>query len=210
MIVEKLVHQILKVREQKTPLIIAIGGAADLGKTHLSRAIVKQLNEKKSSSSHLPLDAYLMDRIERKAKGLSGYQVEAHDMELIKEDLENWRNHGRISYHPYEHENGTKSKQAVSIQSSEVLLIEGLFSMRKLLQPYINYSIFIFTTNEKLKKIKQEADLVKRSYSKEYSEQLYEKEFELYKRNIEPFKNMADCKVSLSTKWKYTWKEKAS
>ena len=81
-------------------------------------------------------------------------------------NLENWIKKSEINHRPYYHKLGEKEKSYKRIESSEILLIEGLFSMDKLLLSYIDFSIFIFTTNEYLKKIRLEADIKKRNYTK--------------------------------------------
>ena len=208
MIENKIAELITELCNLQKPLIISICGAADLGKTHISKEVTRLLNIENTSSAHLTLDSYLLDRDERKEKGLSGYQIESHNIELIQSDLGNWIEKGEINYRPYCHKTGTKEEVYKSIKSSKVLLIEGLFSMDKLLLPYIDYSIFIFTSDENLRLIKYEADITKRGYTKAYSEKIYNAEFELYKKNIEPFKNVADCKIMLLNKWNYILQEK--
>ena len=68
---------------------------------------------------------------------------------------------------------------------------------------FIDMSIFLFTEGEQLKKIRQEADLVKRNYSLEFSKKIAVPEFRRYKLNIEPYKKQANYHLFLETKWKY-------
>ncbi|MEL7123210.1 MAG: hypothetical protein AAFO07_27425, partial [Bacteroidota bacterium] len=179
----------------------------DLGKSFLANKVVQLLNEQNIESSHLTLDSFLLDRADRKKKGISGYDVRAHHIIKIQSTLETWKNGQAIEFQPYDHHTGSKSENYRIITSSKLLLIEGLFSMHELVQPLIDLSFFFYTTDELLKEIKLEADLVKRKYTTKYSRKIYDKEFRIYKRNIKPFIEKADFMIFLKEKWKYDLKK---
>lgn len=208
MVDQLIVNKILEVQKRKESIIVAFCGAADLGKTYLANKVVGLLNNIHTKSSHLPLDSFLMDRAERKRMDISGYDIRAHNTKQILSSLEKWVQGEAIKFQPYNHQSGQKSKHYKIIKRCNVLLIEGLFSLEDSMLPLIDLSFFIDTDYEKLKAIKLEADLVKRGYSPEYSQKIYDKEFKLYKRNIEPFKAKADFRLLLKNKWQYELEEK--
>ena len=93
------------------PMIVAIGGAADLGKSYLSQSIVRRLNERGIKSGHLTLDSFLMDRTLRKSKGFSGYQIESYDIENALQALKHFKACKPLCYHPYDHKSGKKGAE---------------------------------------------------------------------------------------------------
>ncbi len=198
-----LLNKMIKLHQTKQPNIIAICGAADLGKSFLTKSMTQQLCNQQIDSHHLTLDSFLLDRSERKRKGWSGYQTEAHDLVAIKNTLALWKNGETISYQPYDHKTGTIHNTANKIPPSDILLVEGLFALHPLFEPFIDLSIFIHTSDDFLKKIKLEADLIKRNYTAEHSRAIYDAEFKLYQKNIAPFKENADVLLYLERKWIY-------
>ena len=207
MIEQLIADKILKVSRLQESTIVAFGGAADLGKSYLANKVAERLNDAHITTSHLTLDSFLMDRAERKKRGVSGYDERAHDIDHIVSTLENWVKGREIKFRPYDHRTGRKSQQSMTVGRSKVLLMEGLFSLHESIRPFIDLSFFLYTNDDKLKEIRLEADLVKRGYSPEYSEKIYEQEFELYKKNIEPYKTQANFKLFLQEKWHYVLEE---
>lgn len=203
MIEQVIINKIQEAQKEKGAIIVAIGGAADLGKTYLANTIIDALNRDKITSNHLTLDSFLMDRALRKKMNISGYDIRAHDMNRIVSTLEDWRQEKVIQFQPYDHKTGRKSDNYLEIQRCNVLLIEGLFALHESILPFLDLTFFIYTSDRQLKEIKLAADLVKRGYSVEYSLALYDKELVLYKKNIEPLKEKADFKLKLKEKWDY-------
>lgn len=68
---------------------------------------------------------------------------------------------------------------------------------------YIDITFFLYTSDKLLKKIRFDADLKKRKYTTEFSKLISENEFQLYKSNVEPYKESADYKLYLKEKWNY-------
>lgn len=207
MIEQSIVDKILDVHRAKKTIIVAFCGAADLGKTYLANAVVKSLNTYQIRSAHLGLDAFLMDRVQRKRRGISGYDPRAHDIQQIVSTLENWRESKPIKYYAYDHQAGEKCREYTLIDNCELLFIEGLFSLHETILPFIDLSFFLYTEDQMLKKIKLAADLIKRGYSPEYSKKIYPAEFELYKQHIEPMQEKADYRLFLQDKWQYMLEE---
>ena len=70
-----------------TQFSVAICGAADIGKSYLSRKLAVILNNQGIGTSHLPIDAFLLDRSERLRIGMSGYDAQAYDFDAIQKLL---------------------------------------------------------------------------------------------------------------------------
>ncbi|MDW3195251.1 MAG: hypothetical protein R8G66_22945 [Cytophagales bacterium] len=201
--IDKISSEILARRNCETASVISICGAADLGKTHIAKRITESLTRNNLTSNHLTLDSYLMDRKVRLEKKLSGYDIEAYNLTKAIKDLRDLKDGKSIHFYPYNHLSGMASSKSYEMNTSDIIIFEGLHSMHTSFSSFLDLSIFIYTQDENLKKIRKEADLIKRNYTKEFSNQISEKEFGLYKINIEPYRNRADYLIFLESKWNY-------
>jgi uridine kinase len=206
LIVDKISAEIIAHRNTSKLTIVSICGAADLGKSYLSKNISKELNNKNLKVNHLTMDSYLMDRKIRTEKGLSGYNIEAYNLAESFKDLTNLKNGESIDFYPYDHKTGKKSLNSVKIDSSDILIFDGLHSMHSSFIPHIDITFFLYTNDDFLKKIRVEADLKKRNYTTEFSKSISENEFYLYKTKVEPYKKNADYILYLKEKWNYQLK----
>ena len=200
---DKLSEEITSLQKTDTQTVISICGAADLGKSHLSKKIAESLTKRNLKTNHLTLDSYLMDRKSRNKKGLSGYDIEAYDSNEALNNLINLKNGQSIEFKSYNHKKGKKEDNSTIMNSTEILIFDGLHSMHSSFLPYIDITIFIYTEDNNLKKIRQEADLIKRNYTIEFSKKIFKSEFNLYKNNIEPYKEKANYLLFLESKWNY-------
>ncbi|AXG68545.1 phosphoribulokinase [Kordia sp. SMS9] len=183
--------------------IVAICGAADLGKSYLSKKIIESLATQNLKANHLTLDSYLIDRKTRNAKGISGYHIQAYDLNEALHNLTALKNGQSIDFKPYLHKEGKKGHDSIKLNPAEILIFDGLHSMHSSFLPHIDISIFLYTKEDTLKQIRTAADLVKRNYTIAFSKKISESEFSSYKINIEPYKNKADHLLFLESKWNY-------
>lgn len=198
-----LTNKIISLTQFNKPIIVAICGAADLGKSYLSTQLTQLLNDKQFSAAHLPLDSFLIDREERHRLGLSGYNLEAYHINDALKYLAQFKKKQPISFHPYHHKTGKKELFFQQLNPSTILIFDGLHTMNQIFSSFVDYTIFIYTNDHDLKKIRTAADLSKRDYTLEFSKKISQKEFDLYKMNIDSFKEIADCKLFLGKKWNY-------
>lgn len=195
----------------EAPLIVALCGAADLGKSHISQSLVDQLSAGGCSAAHLPLDAYLIDRAQRLKRGISGYQPQSYDLAKVEQDLRSYKCGKAIGYHPYDHALGKTEKSTTNRAApSCVLILDGLHSMHQRLLPLLSLSIFVYTDDASLKKIRHQANLHKRQQTIEQSQALAELEFASYKGHIELYKEQADILLRLTHKWHYDLERKSN
>lgn len=189
--------------EKKRQTIISICGAADLGKSYLSREVVKKLSIKGISANHLTLDSFLIERSIRLQLGISGYQIEAYEQKLALEALSQFKQGKSIYYYPYNHDAGKRGPKLEILKPSSVLIFDGVQSMHKSFLFYSDFSVFIYTEDDNLKRIRYEADLTKRNYTTDFAKDNSEPEFIQYKTEIEPYKTQADFRLYLQKKWTY-------
>jgi uridine kinase len=190
----------------RMPILVAICGAADLGKTHLCMQLVSELVKTGISAGHLTLDSYLMDRAKRAALGISGYQPEAYNLHMIKRDLLAFLSNGSIEYFPYDHAEGKALPPADTINPCQVLFVDGLHSLHENLRPHIKYSVFICTNDDLLSKIRHRADIEKRKQSIEFSKLNLKNEISAYKLYVEPYMRSANVVYELKKQWQYELK----
>ncbi|GAB5409353.1 MAG: hypothetical protein BalsKO_17180 [Balneolaceae bacterium] len=201
--IEELSNEIISVHRMDKKTVVSICGAADLGKSYLSKQITESLIDRNLSAVHFTLDSYLMERKTRIERGLSGYNIEAYNIEEALKNLIELKNGQSIAFKPYDHKVGQKASDSISMNSSDVIIFDGLHSMHSSFLPYIDITIFVYTKDDLLKKIRKEADLNKRNYTTEFSEKISGIEFNLYKTNVEIYKERANCLLFLEAKWKY-------
>jgi uridine kinase len=201
------IEPFLSLNSNKPQNIIAVCGAADLGKSYLCQQWVAELAKQGIAAPHLTLDSYLIPRIERTALGISGYDLVAYDLETAKSDLLAWRSGKSIPYREYNHQTGVTEESTRTIEPCSFLFFDGLHVMHEHFKSIPDYSVFIYTSDEQLVKIRQEADLNKRKQTVEFSLKNSLPEFEKYKQNIEPYKSKADQVLELTECWRYRTKE---
>lgn len=184
-------------------IIVAVCGAADLGKSCLSKKIAQNLNSTGIPTYHLTLDSFLMGRAQRLEQNISGYDIRAYDQASVLAALNNFKKNQPVVFAPYIHSIGKCTETYVTLDPCAILLFDGVQSMHDLFLPYIDYSIFIYTADDTLKKIRYEADLRKRHYSPEFAKSNSESEFNYYKSHILPYRQQADLVLFLQKKWNY-------
>ncbi|AXT54680.1 hypothetical protein D1815_02515 [Aquimarina sp. AD1] len=203
MIKDKILGEILARKNSDKTVVVSICGAADLGKSFLSQEISESLRKLNFKVAHLTLDSYLLDRVTRKNKGISGYQTESYDLENALSDLIVLKNGNSIEFYPYDHSIGKSSSKSSRMGESDIVIFDGLHSMHPSFISNVDMTVFLYTQDRYLKTIRSEADLAKRNYTIEFSKSISEIEFNLYKTNVEPYKSKADCLLFLESKWKY-------
>ena len=200
-------HQVAEIiMSRKRPgkrFVVAVCGAADLGKSYLSEKIVREIQRAGNRAAHLPMDSFLMDRACRTEKGLSGYQPGACDLKAVLHQVIRLKDGKDIAYSPYDHHTGAKTDVHHTIRGAGTLIVEGLHAMHRLLMPHIGLSIFLYTADARLKKIRQEADIVKRKQTREFSRRAGAAEFQQYKRWVASYQADADLCLYLEKQWQY-------
>ena len=187
-------------------LVVAICGAADLGKTHLATNLVNYLEKLSISANHITLDSYLMPRSNRIESGVSGYEVEAYDIAAIENDLTKLVQGFPIELCTYDHAKGIADGPKKKILPCSVLLVDGLHSMHERFESLISYSIFVCTNEDQLQKIRHRADVIKRKQTSAFSKLNLTSELKKYRMHVAPYKNRANVVLTLIKEWQYSLK----
>lgn len=200
---ESLAKAITNVTSENPQKVIAICGAADLGKTYLSKQLMADFLASGISSAHLTMDSYLIPRAKRIEMEISGYDIGAYDLSSLQNDLVGFLKGKPIEFNEYDHALGAASGLRNTVDACSYLLLDGLHSIHESLSGLVDYSIFIYTTDKQLNEIRHQADVVKRKQSVAFSRNHLESEFNAYKKHVEPYKNKADSLLELLEKWQY-------
>ncbi len=186
--------------------VVAICGAADLGKTHLATNLVNSLRKIGISANHITLDSYLMARNKRIESGVSGYDVEAYDLAAIEKDLYNFVKGLPIKICTYDHAKGIAEGPKKTILPCSVLFFDGLHAMHERFESLIKYSIFVCTNDDQLQKIRHRSDIKKRKQTIEFSKNNLASELQKYKIHVAPYKDRANVVLTLIKEWQYNLK----
>lgn len=191
------------------PVIIAICGAADLGKSYLAEKLKLSLTSQHIITAVLSMDSFLMPKAQRYAMGLSGYQPEAYNIPHAQDCLQKFTNKRSFDYYPYDHKTGTVTESAREIAPCDVLLFEGLHVLHGNIARCIDQAVFIYTDDDTLVKIRSAADLSKRGLSKTQSSAISSSELALYTEYVAPYKIQSDLLLHLHYPWHFTMVKQA-
>lgn len=181
--------------QQGVTQFVAICGAADLGKTTMCNDLVDRLYTEQITADRLSMDSYLIPRYERGALGISGYDLGAYEWQRLLYDISMLQQGTLVLIQEYDHQAGRTSGPWQQIKPVSYIFIDGLHAMDKRLMCYVDFSVFIYTSDEQLKTIRHHADLTKRQQSEAFSLRQAENEFLKYKVNIEPYRKEADMAI---------------
>lgn len=146
--------------------VIAVSGAAALGKTTLCRNLASYLNGEGISSVHVELDGFLRDREFRKRHGLRGYDPRATDLGALVSSLTRLIYQGESIQIPrYNHETGSKDG-SVELSPVEVVILDGIMSMHyEVREKFPNYRIFLQAEDLVMRGLRLLTDMRERGYT---------------------------------------------
>lgn len=191
--------------DRKDKILIAISGAGSIGKSTFSSVLKHCLVEKLSpdkSIEILPTDSYMMDRAERLAKNITGFDIRAHNLESFENDITSLMTGESVSVAPYDHSTGFHIEKKV-IQSPDILILEGIHSFHPPIDRFINYSAFIYTNKSHVKELKFLADFMCRDYTASEAFEHSEREYLDYEEHVYPYYKQANSVIYVEGYWLY-------
>lgn len=149
-----------------TEHVLAVSGAAALGKTTFCRGLVDYLAEQDITAAHLPLDGYLLDRRTRKKHKLSGYDPQATDRPHMIDDMKRLIFEGQpIDMPIYDHGTG-RFKQPRRIEPARVIILDGIMSLQyEMRERFPNLNIFFTSEDVVIRGLRLLVDMEERGYS---------------------------------------------
>lgn len=199
-----LVVQVRQELSRDNPVIIGISGNIAVGKTTFAKKIVSVLDKEFSdksinlvcTDSFLYTNKYLKENYIFNRKGFP----ESYDNELINDFINSVTSHQRVKVPVYSHKINDISEVKNTINKPDIIVVEGLITLRKPLNDLISISIFLEANEEDVfewyqNRCYDSINYVSANYEN-FNNNIYNIWVEVdklnYQKNIEPTKNYAD------------------
>ncbi len=189
---------------KKRPLLVALCGAADVGKSTMARTIVEKLLENRFTADHVSFDTFLLDRQTRLLLGISGYDIGAHDIDTAARSIGNMLRGQPFHYFEYDHVTGRNRTEGRIINRPQIMLVEGLHTFHEQIMPYLDYKIFIQGSKDVLNALRHTHNVHKRNMSPSIAAENLEREYALYESQVLPYCRYADLCVRVTEQWQYS------
>jgi len=125
-------------RNEKKPVVIAIGGPGGVGKSVLAKNLKKYLVD----SDILELDNYKTPREDREKQNIYGSHPEANNFTLLGEHLSSLKNRQSIDSPLYDIKSGSVNK-TIHFKSCNKIILDGEVSTYAQLKDYVDFSVYI-------------------------------------------------------------------
>lgn len=202
--ITEIVEQILTIRMAKGFVFVSICGSADTGKSTLAGQICNELRVKNINCDFICTDSFMIDRVDRIAKGISGYNLKSLREKELLEIVENIQNEKEIKYFPYDNKLGKNISEYRTIKNIEVLIIEGLHSFNEIIRSKIDLKIFINANDKILRQLRFEANINKRGFTEREARERIGEEMREYYHFVEPNKKHSDIILNIDGNYNYS------
>ncbi len=203
MILKQLTEKIIKTRKNNSVSLISICGAADTGKSTLSKQICQELKKQNIECDVISTDSFMLDREQRLRKGFSGY----NSMSLLSEKLiftiSEIENKKQIQYFCYDNKLGKNRDEYRVIPPIEILIIEGIHSFSEQIRDKAELKIFLDADESTLKKLRFKANINKRGFTENNAGNRINEELDEYYTFIEPNKRYSDIIINTDENFNY-------
>jgi len=192
-------------RASSKPFLVSISGPGAIGKSTFAQLVREKLVQDRDSpysATVVPTDCYQMERDERIAKNLIGFDPKAHDLETMAQDIETLLGGGEIRIRPYDHSRGKHGNERIA-KSSDVIILEGVHAFAPLLFPLRGLRVFIDATEHEAKQLKFIADIRERGYDPFEAFTHSDAEYQAYEKHVRPMLRFSDFVLPMKAYWKY-------
>lgn len=186
--------------------VVAISGAAGLGKTTATRLLAEEIAKAHDGMpvACIPLDAFMLDRAGRLSKNLSGYEPLAHDIGAVSKAVGFLLSGKSAQYRAYDHVSGTHSSEPTVVNPAEMLVLDGVHSFHPALLPRVGYKLFLYATPSVCKELRFLTDVTERRYTVGDAFRHAEEEYRAFEQHALHYGKFADQVVVVDRYWKYT------
>ena len=198
-----IVNQILKIKRNKEFVLVAICGAADTGKSTMAKNICDELRLNNLKSDLISTDSFMIDRVERNERKISGYNFISLRQEELSFFINEIGHGGSMNYYQYDNKIGRTVNEFRVIKEIEVLIVEGIHSFNDKIRAQIDLKIFITGNNDTLRSLRYHANKTKRGFSETEATIRLDKELNEYNQFIEPQKIHSDIILNVDDKYNY-------
>lgn len=196
-----LVRELLENR--KPPILLAICGWADTGKSTLANHLGTAFAQVGIDSDSISTDGFLKDRVERNKLGISGYNPLSMDIEALNSAITNFVKREAFTYFGYDNKTGAKQLNSRVIRPTSVLVVEGIHSFHPKLVDQFDLKVFIDSDQATLRAMRYRANMLKRGMNAEDAASRIENEWNDYRAFIGPQISRADLMVRVNQHFEY-------
>ena len=198
-----LVHASLTTRTP--PILVALCGWADTGKSTVAGQLCGALVRLGTSSDLISTDSFMLDRAERNALGISGYNPLSIDINALETSLSKFSLREAFTHYPYDNGTGTKQVNPSVVEPCDVLVVEGIHSFHPGIAKQMSMKVFFDSDEATLRKMRYRANMQKRGMSPASAEAKIQNEWQDYCALVRPLITSADLVVHVDERFNYRW-----
>lgn len=188
----------------RPPFLVAICGWADTGKSTLAGKLCASLAALGLGADWLSTDAFLRDRSERNANGLTGYNTLSMDARAMQDAMANILSCRDFKYFPYENRTGRKADKPRTLLAQPVIVVEGIHAFHPTIAKALDLQVFIDSDEGTLRAMRARANVAKRGMSPADARARIDEELADYRAFTLPLKVQADITVRVNMDFEYT------
>jgi phosphoribulokinase len=176
------------------PVMIAVGGDSGTGKSTLCRGLEEVFGRDRIATICLD-DYHALDRVQRKAAGLTALDPRANNFAAMEEDLWNVREGSTVRKPVYDHSDGTFGALE-TFEPREFVVVQGLFPLyTRALRALFDVAVWLRPETELKAAWKIQRDMAHRGYSEREVREEIERRRPDIAAHIEPQARFADLTV---------------
>ena len=198
-----LVHA--KLADRAPPLIVALCGWADTGKSTVASPLCAELGQLGISGFSISTDSFMKDRRERNALGISGYNPRSINSQALESAILKFIAREPFAHHPYDNRVGTKQESPKVVAPGDVLVVEGIHAFDLVVAKQMQLRIFFDSDEATLRHMRYRAHIQKRDMKPAEAGARIEGEWQDYCAFIRPLTSSADLIVQVDRHFNYKW-----
>ena len=198
-------HICANLDKQPPPLLVAICGWADTGKSTLAKDLADVLATLGVDADWISTDAFMKDRAERNALGITGYNTLSIDSTLLASAIDHFVGREAFAYRPYDNRSGTKHENPRTVAPGRVLVVEGIHALHPSIERRFLLKIFIDSDELTLREMRRQANVLKRGMSLGDAASRIQSEWEDFCSIVLTQKPLANLVVHVSREYEYAY-----
>jgi uridine kinase len=205
-VIETLGTHLLEISKGATkPIFIGVSGGAGLGKTRLSVELLSWFHQHtpQVGAGVLPLDSFMMNRVERLLKNLSGYDPRANDLEAAFGAIQSLRSGKAVKFFPFNHTTGEHEKDEHKLEPVDIVILDGIHALQPRILPLLSFKVFLYAQPPVAKELRFLADIFERNYTAHKAFEHSDEEFSNFEEFVLQYVKFADRVVEVDGYWKY-------
>lgn len=202
---KSLAHEICAGLDGKpSRFLVGICGWADTGKSTLAKDISAALDTMGVRTNWISTDAFMKDRAERNALGITGYNHQSIDITLLASAIDQFVDGVAFHYRPYDNKSGTKLKEPRIMAPGRVLVVEGIHAFHPAVEKSFLLKIFIDSDELTLREMRLRANVRKRGMNLQDATSRIQIEWDDFCSTVRPQKNLANFVVHVDREYNYS------